>query len=172
MNVNYIDCTPEQLKAILTDERLVLATREEIETLTADLAATRAELAKAIADRQDSDLKVMDAEKQRDMALRTAARADDGFGVVVKDWEAALATIDMLRGSNATLAADVAQTQRELAAERARLEKLYELADVSTDGQIVITFPLAKDSARDGVTAWWSEGHFTAAVDAARKEPV
>lgn len=116
-----------------------------------------AAIAKAISDRQDSDRKVMEAdealnrtklqlaaaEKQRDDAQRIAKKADDGFGEAIKDWRDALATIDMLRGSNATLAADVESAGRDLAEERARLDYMI---DESNDGNGWISDDVWDDS--------------------------
>jgi len=144
--------------------------RRFVDSLTADRESSDRHAMAADEELNRAKQDISEAEKQRDRAQAIAARADAEFGNAIRDWKAALATIDMLRGSNDTLAAEVERVTRQLAEERARLEKLYELADVSADGKIVISLPLAKDSAWDGVTAWWSEGHFTAAVDAARKQ--
>ena len=52
MNVNYVDCTPEEAKAILADDRLILATREEIESLTAERDQLKARLEAAEREQQ------------------------------------------------------------------------------------------------------------------------
>lgn len=53
MNVNYVDCTPEEAKAILADDRLILATREEIESLTAERDQLKARLEAAERERDE-----------------------------------------------------------------------------------------------------------------------
>ena len=50
-----------------------------------------------------------------------------------------------------------------------RLLALYQIADVFRTGMIVIQLPLAKEAQWDGVTAYWDEDKFRAAIDAARK---
>jgi ABC-type branched-subunit amino acid transport system ATPase component len=79
-------------------------------TPAASLSLVRAAECRRIAE----CLRVAGALEELAKALAIAARADAGFGEALKDWKAALATIDMLRGSNATLAAEVERVTRQL----------------------------------------------------------
>ena len=78
----------------------------------------------------------------------------------------------MLEGLIARQGARIAALETELAEARKdteRLEKLYEMAEVSDSGEIIIALKLAKESGWDGVTAYWSKGHFNAAVAAIKE---